>query len=175
MEAVIPAQVVESTWTEFASLGADQARRRAEATARAQPDLLAFVLALTEELSPSAQELAIYVYHVIWEVFRRSTPRKIRRVKAGAVERQWVQNSQELERLAGAHSRFFEKAARDKTASQPFVFRYMVEAIMEAGEDPDDPIELTKEEEGTLFLVLKTVIDLLHEQRARMGGRAQRA
>ena len=53
---------------------------------------------------------------------------------------------------------------------EPEVMRYVVEAVMEAGDDPDDPVELTEEEEGMLFLVLKTVVDLLH----KAGGRGRR-
>ena len=41
------------------------------------------------------------------------------------------------------------------------MFRYMVEAIVEAPDDADDPVEMTAHESGTLFLVLKTAIDVL--------------
>jgi len=49
------------------------------------------------------------------------------------------------------------------TASrQPHVMRYVVESLMETEGGPY-PVELTEEEIGTLFLVLKTVIDVLDD------------
>ncbi len=47
----------------------------------------------------------------------------------------------------------------------------MAEAIMEAPDDPDDPVEMTEDESGTLFFVLKTVIEVLHDAREQVEGR----
>jgi len=45
--------------------------------------------------------------------------------------------------------------------------KYVVETLMEAPED-EDPVALTEEDMGYLFLLLKTVVDLL-DQRMRSG------
>jgi hypothetical protein len=47
----------------------------------------------------------------------------------------------------------------------------VAEAIMEAPDDPDDPVEMTEAESGTLFFVLKTVIEVLHDARPQVEGR----
>jgi len=65
-------------------------------------------------------------------------------------------------------TRFLEKAALAQITKQPAVFAYMVEAIFEADQDEEDPVEMTEEQSGTLFWVLKTVIDVLHETRQSM-------
>jgi hypothetical protein len=39
----------------------------------------------------------------------------------------------------------------------------MVSAIFEADDSSEEPIVLTEEESGTLYLVLKTAIDVLHD------------
>ena len=46
-------------------------------------------------------------------------------------------------------------------SSQPYVIRYVVETLFEAGEG-DDPLLPGEEDLGYLFLVLKTVIDVLN-------------
>ena len=66
------------------------------------------------------------------------------------------------------HDRFFERVAKVEVASQPHVMKYVVDVLMEFGEAPDE-IVLTEEETGTLFLVLKTTVDVLDE--APRGGR----
>ncbi len=80
---------------------------------------------------------------------------------AGAIERQGSKNLDELERLQGAHERFLERAALQQVSGEPEVMRHVIEAVMEVGDDPEaDPLELTEEDQGMLFLVLKTVVDL---------------
>lgn len=59
-----------------------------------------------------------------------------------------------------------------QTSSEPAVFKYMVESIMEAPDDTEDPVAMTPHESGSLYLVLQTAIDLLHE--AREGATSRR-
>ncbi len=67
-----------------------------------------------------------------------------------------------MERLKGTHERFFERIARVQVSKQPYVMKYVVETLIEAPEE-EDPVELTEEDVGYLFLLLKTVVDLLDE------------
>jgi len=164
---MIDAVTVEETWRRFGAFTEAQARREGQRVGREQPDLLAFVLALTQEFSPAAQELGVYLFHVVLAIFRAAGGRRVPRVKAGAIERQWSKNSEELERLEGAHERFLERVALQQVSAEPEVMRYVVEAVMEAGDDPDDPAELTEEDQAMLFLVLKTVVDLLRQPNGR--------
>jgi len=161
---MIDAATVEATWRRVGAFTEPQARREAERVGREQPDLLAFVVASTRELSPAAHELGVYLFHVVFAIFRTASDRREPRVKAGAIERQWTRNSEALERLEGAHERFLQRAALQQVSGEPEVMRYVVEAVLEAGDDPDDPVELTEEDQGMLFLVLKTVVDLLQRQ-----------
>ena len=161
---MIDAATVEATWRKVSALTEAQAWGEAERAGREQPELVAFVLAFTGELSPAAQQLGIYVFHVVLAIFRAAAGRSVPHVKSDAIERQWTENTEELERLEGAHEVLLEKAALRQASDEPEVLRYVVEAVMEAGDDPDDPVELTDEEEGMLYLVLKTVVDLLHQE-----------
>jgi hypothetical protein len=65
--------------------------------------------------------------------------------------------------FGGRHERFLERAAFQQVSGEPEVMRYVVEAVIEAGDDPEDPVELTEEDQGMLFLVLKTVVDVLQQ------------
>jgi hypothetical protein len=165
---MIDAATVEAAWRRIGAFSEAQARREAERAGREQPDLLAFVVAFTGDLSPAAQELGIYVFHVVLAIFRAAAGRSVPRVKAGAIERQWTGSTQALERLEGAHEHFLQRAALEQVSAEPEVVRYVAEAVMEAGHDPDEPMELTEEDQGTLYLVLKTVVDLLHQATDRV-------
>lgn len=163
----IPEEIVSSTWQAVAAISEKQAHREIEKAGREQSELLAFVLGSVSDCRPQAQELAVYLYFVIYQIFKNATKRRLRPIMESQIERGISGNEERLARLEGAHPRFQERAALLEMSPQPFVVQYLVDAIIEAPED-EDPLELTEEESGTLFLVLKTVIDLLHEERERV-------
>ncbi len=117
---------------------------------------------LTEEHSPPAHGLAIFLYVVILRAFAKAASRDIRPIKAAAIRKRLEANEALLARLDGAHPRFLERTAMSEISKQPFVMAYLVQALVE-GPNGEEPVELSEEESGTLFLVLKTVIDVLHE------------
>ena len=56
----------------------------------------------------------------------------------------------------------FEELAALETANQPHLYAYITEALLddEEGSD-DDNVDLTDEEFGEIFMMLKTVIDVV--------------
>lgn len=67
-----------------------------------------------------------------------------------------------MERLEGAHDKFLDRTASVQTSKQPYVVEYVADALMEKDEG-GDAVALTGEQKGFLFLLLKTVIDVLDE------------
>ncbi|MBN2122877.1 MAG: hypothetical protein JW821_01170 [Deltaproteobacteria bacterium] len=169
----IPEDLVTDTWQAASALPPEQAHREMEKAGREQPELLAFVLGSVMDCGQEAQELAVYLYFVIHKIFKNAAKNRLRPITAAKIKRRLTQNEDHLSRIEGAHPRFVERAAALETRPQPFVVKYLVEAIVEAPEC-GDPVDLTDEESGTLFLVLKTVIDLLDEERERAGKKGKR-
>ena len=50
-----------------------------------------------------------------------------------------------------------------QTSRQPYVVTHVVDALMEEDEG-EDTVALTEEQKGLLFLLLKTVIDVLDQK-----------
>ena len=48
-------------------------------------------------------------------------------------------------------------------SSQPYIIKYVVDTLFEAPEE-EDPVLLSEADVGFLFLLLKTVIDLLNKK-----------
>jgi hypothetical protein len=163
----IPQEIVDATWQEVARFSPGQAGREMERAGQHQPDLLAFALEFTQDCRPPAHELAVYLYFVILRIFQKATSHPMRPIEPDKIQRRLEQNEELLARLEGAHPRFLERAALYEMSQQPAVVKYLVEAIMEA-QQGDDPVALDDEESGTLFLVLKTVVDLLDEARSQV-------
>jgi hypothetical protein len=170
--AEVPAEVMEATWVEVASFSEGRGRSETKRAQREQPHLFEFVLGATEHLPPAVHALGFYLFLVIWQAFKRASTGRIPRVTVGAIQSRQAENEKALARLEGADERFLERAAVIQTSGEPAVFRYMVEALMEAPDDPDDPVEMSPADSGTLFLVLQVAIDVLHD--AREQGESRR-
>jgi hypothetical protein len=159
--SAIPEALVEETWKEVGSLSTDEAQRSMSQIAKSQPDLLAFVMGTTGDLQSDAQQVAVYLFVVIHRMFEKAAG-GIKRAEPQAIDAAYDRNEAFLGKFEGAHSRFLKRAAESMISSQPFVMKYLVEALMEPPEG-DDPVILSDEETGVLFLVLKTVVDIFDE------------
>ena len=153
--------LVEETWQEVAGFSPRRAEREMNRTAKKQRELIGFIAAYTEDLNREAAELAFYMFFTIYRMFQKSSG-GMQRITGDQIEHCLDQNEGMLERLEGAHEKFVERVAKVEASRQPFVMRYLVETLIEAP-DGEDPVHLSEEEIGALFLVLKTVIDALDQ------------
>jgi hypothetical protein len=64
-----------------------------------------------------------------------------------------------VESLEGANEKFIDRIANVQVSQQPYVMKYVLEALMEDAED--DGIDLTEEDIGLLFMLFKTEIEVL--------------
>ena len=155
----ISEKFVEKTWQDVAGYSPDRASKEMQKMGKNQPDLLAFLMALTEDLDPDVRELAIYIAFVVYRIFEGSQ-NKIKKITSKGIMDCYEYNEDLMGRLEGAHEKFIDRIARIQISKQPYVMKYVVDALIEESEEGDD-VELTDEDKGFLFLLLKTVVDLL--------------
>jgi len=122
--------------------------------AEAQPELFAFVVEFTEDLSEETMSLALMMLVTIVRAFELGSPQPVRQIDRRAMTRAYRKNESMIEEIAAAPEAGLLKAA-PKAFRQPHLMRFVVEAVME------DEDQFTEEESGTLFLALKSVIDAL--------------
>jgi hypothetical protein len=163
MSQITP-QVLETVWEEVNGLSPEGGRKEIDRVAQSQPHLLPFVLAMLHDCRPQAQELGVYLCYLVLRVFEHGSRTRLPRVRGAALERQLERNEEAMSRLEGGPPRGLEAAAAAELSRQPEVVKLVVEALMEPPEETDG-VALTDEEKGAMFLVLKTVIDVLDETR----------
>jgi len=154
----ISEEIVERTWREVAFFSPDKAEREMEKIGRGQPELLAFIVGETEEMDRDVRELGVYMFFVIFRMFQ-SALGGIGRISFEEIIECYEHNKTLMERLVGAHEKFLDRVVRLQVSRQPHVLRYVVEALME--EEKGESIVLTEEEKGFLYILLKTVVDVL--------------
>ena len=155
---IVPEQVVEAAWLEIGGLSEDQARLHMQRLSRRQPALLAFVTTFSEDLGKDGAELGIYMFVAIVHMFEMHFGKRLQNVGPSRIESMHEENVKMLDRLTGAHERWLEQAAVAQSERQPWVWKYVVESLFE----PDDPeLNLSEEDQGSLAIIMRTVIDAL--------------
>lgn len=153
-------ELVEETWQEVSGLTTDQIVKAMGRVSKSQPRLLDFMMEFVQDLDNEVKELAIYMFFVIVRIFQKSTPKTIKKISTQKIIKCYEKNEDLIQSLEGVHEKFFDRIARVQLSSQPWVMKYVVETLFEAPEEAD-PVELTEEDTGFLFLLFKTVVDLL--------------
>ena len=156
----ISQELVDETWQEFAGFSPVRARKETIKVNKNQPNLLAFMMEFTQDLDQEVQELAIYMFYVVCRMFKKSSKKGLKRISPEEIINCYEKTERFIESLEGTHERFFERIAEVQLSGQPYVMKYVVETLMEAP-DEEDPVALTEEDSGYLFLLFKTAVDLL--------------
>ena len=155
---IIPEAVVEDAWREIGGLSDEQALGHMNRVSRTQPALLTFVMTFSEDLSSSAAELATYMFLVVVHMFDVQFGKRLQNVGPKRIEAIHEHSLATAERLKNADERLLEQAANLENEKQPWVWRYVTQCLLE----PDPDLELSEEDQGSLTLIMKTVIDSLH-------------
>ena len=158
----IPEEIVDETLREMSGLGRRRSLRLTRQTERAQPYLHGFVARFSQELRPEAAELLVDMFTVIVRMFQKNAGREIRRVRARRIRSRLDELEEFFGRLQGVHEKFLEPIARQQSSAQPHVMRFIVETLFAVPEGGDSTF-LTEDEMGQIFVVLKTVVDLLDD------------
>jgi hypothetical protein len=152
---------VEKTWQQVAKFTPDRANKEMIAMGKNQPDLLAFLMAYTDDLQQDVKELAIYIAFVVYKMFLDSSG-KIPSISSKKIMAMYDKNTSLIESMEGTHDKFIDRIASVQISKQPYVMKYVLEALMEEAEE--DGIDLTEEDIGSLFILFKTEIEVLDKR-----------
>jgi hypothetical protein len=158
----IPEAIVEKTWREVAGFSPNRAKKEMMKISNNQPELLAFVTESSQETGQEVRELAIYMFLVVYRMFQEAH-RKIKKISSEEIIECYEHNESLMERLEGADEKFLDRIASVQTSRQPYVVKYVADVLMEDDEG-EDALALTEKRKGFLFLLLKTVIDVLDQK-----------
>jgi hypothetical protein len=95
-------------------------------------------------------------------MFQKSIQKPIKQVSLETIVEYYETNETQIENLESTHERFIERIASVQILDQPYVMKYILEALFEDSQENED-IELTEEDTGYLYLLLKTVVDVLNK------------
>lgn len=168
----ISESVIDAAWDEATSLSNARVPIEMERLTREQPDLITFVLSVTDGMGPRISEFAGFATFVTWKIFRNETAGRLKRITPSAIQRKIEENEEALSGLDDPGEEIDEAMIR-KITPQPMVFAAMLAALAAAEGDEEQPLTLGEDDKGELILILKTVIDTLDDARNAALGRAR--
>jgi len=154
-------EFVEKTWQEVSGFTPARVDKEMLNMGKNQPDLLAFLMAYTDDLQQEVKELAIYIAFVVYKMFLDSSG-KIPRISSGEIMARYNENERFLGSLQEAHEQLIEKIVDVEVFKQPYVTRYVLEALTEDAEEDD--IRIAEEDIGFLLILFKTEIEVLDKK-----------
>jgi hypothetical protein len=152
----ISEELVEKISKKISSIKPLEVNEEIQKVGQLQPDLVAFVMDSTEGLNPEAQELAIYLFFVVYRIFQASGA-KIRKVSYAEIDTIFEKNETLFENEESPDP-LSDPLKIFPVLIQPYLIRYLSEALPEE-EGPTTAVN--EEEKGAIFLILKTVIEVL--------------
>jgi len=159
---IIPEDLVTEIWQEVSEFTTERAHSEVTRVSKIQPNLLAFMLEFTQDLEPDVAELALYWFFNVYRMFQKSMRKPLKQVTHEIIVECYESNETLIESLERTHERFVERIASVQLLNQPYVMKYVVETLFEDRQEKED-VELTEEDTGYLFLLLKTVVDALNK------------
>ncbi len=160
---IISEEIVEQTSDEVGGFAESLGRKEMRALGERQPELLSFMMQFTQDLDQETKELALYMFFVVSRIFEKASVKKMKKISARKIIKCFETNEALLERLEGIHEKFLDRIATTQILPvQPHVLKYVVDTLYE-GPKEGDPVELSEDDTGLLFLLFKTVIDVLDQ------------
>ena len=159
---IIPEDLVIETWQEVSEFTAERARAEMTRVSKIQPNLVSFMVEFTQDLEPEVTELALFWFFNVYRMFQKGVRKPLIQVDHEIIVDCYESNETLIESLERAHERFVERIASVQLLNQPYVMKYVVEALFEDRQEKED-LELTEDDTGYLFLLLKTVVDALNK------------
>jgi len=153
----ISEELVEKTCLEIGGLtNLSEIKKLGAEFSKQQPSLVEFVMEFTKDLRPCAMELGFYVALVVWQCFERTFTKRLKKIPSQEIIDTYEAFGNELGSFVGAHDKFVQRKGETLAEyAQPAILLYVLETLFEEEGD----VELTEEEQGELFTILKVASD----------------
>jgi hypothetical protein len=130
---------------------------------RAQPAICDFVVELTHDSGLKVQELSLFLAYMVFKAIETTTANPVSTVTPEVIEAGYRSTESWMERLSAAEGTELQATitADLQTEAEPHLLQYV---MSELNEPMEDGSELTDEEKGEVFFVVKTVIESFKNQ-----------
>jgi SEC-C motif-containing protein len=155
----IPPAIIDEVVNTIYSLPDNDLVDRLDALAQSQPNLCAFITPLSSSLPPAASfQAALSAFAIIW-MFQQFQQRPLPKVGVAAIKRCLDRNAKSFFDLDDVYNHTTMAGKH-----QPALHKFIADTIFDFNEGDLDGFALF-----TLFMILKTTIDVLHDTTSKLA------
>jgi hypothetical protein len=131
---------------------------------RAQPAVCEFIVELTHESGQKIQELTLFLSYMIFKAMEIERTGPVDVIKPEDIEAAYRETESWMTQVSQTEGDELQSAIATSLQrdTEPHLLQYIVS---ELNEPMEDGAELTDEEKGEVFFLLKTIISSLNDQR----------
>jgi hypothetical protein len=161
---MITSESVEKACSEVGEYSDDHMVSEFDRFFRAQPAVCEFIVELTHESGHKIQELTLFLSYMIFKALEIERTGAVNVVKSEDIEAAYRDTESWMTQVSQAEGEELQSAiaASLQRNTEPHLLQYIVS---ELNEPLEDGAELTDEEKGEVFFLLKTIISSLNDQR----------
>lgn len=164
---MVTEQSVEKACTEIGVYTDDRMVVEFDRFFQVQPAICEFIIELTQGSGQKIQELSLFLSYVVFKAIGIEQAGNVDTVERGDIETAYSSTESWMNQLGKAESAQLQStiAASLNQDTEPFLLQYV---ISELNEPLEDGADLSDEEKGEVFFVLKTIIACVGQPKRRI-------
>ena len=161
---MISSESVVRTCTEVGQFTDEQMAKEFDRFFRAQPAICEFIVDVTHESGQKIQELSLFLSYMVFKTVQASEAGFDRIVPPEDIEAAYRETESWMTHVSQAETSELQDAVAGSLHrdAEPHLLQYIISELNEPMEDDE---ELSDEEKGEVFFILKTVISAISKRR----------
>ena len=157
---IIPYEFIDSIQKQLDEMNPEDSQSEMKKVYLEQPIISEYIVAINEDLDDELNKYALYLFSIIYLAIKNFYPKKLQIVTDEIIIKSHENNIDLLRKLENSHEVFINRIAETNLKKQPGIYKFISQSIFE---ELQEISEITEDEEGWIFLILKSAIDALNE------------
>ena len=158
---IIPYEFIESIQKQVDELTPEDSQNKMKEVYLDQPNLSEYIVTINQDLNDELNKYTLYLFSIIYLAIKSFYQNKIELISDEIIIKSYEKNIELLESLELSHEVFINRIAETNLKNQPGIYKFITESIFEELREISD---ISEDEEGWIFLALKSTIDALNEK-----------
>ena len=158
---IIPYEFIESLQQEIDEMVPMDSQNKMKEVYLDQPNLSQYIVDFNDDLDDELNKYTLYLFSIIYLAIKKFYRKTLPVISDKDIIKAHEHNVDLMDKLETSHEVFITRMAETNLNKQPGIYRFITESIFE---ELGEIFDVTEEEEGWIFLVLKSTIDILNDK-----------
>ena len=157
---IIPYEFIESIQIQMDEMAPEDSQNEMKKVYLEQPNISEYIVTINQDLDDELNKYTLYLFSVIYLAIKNFYKKTLQIISDENIIKSHENNIDLLESLEKSHEVFINRIAETIFRKQPGIYEFVSKSIFK---ELREVSEITEDEEGWIFLVIKSTIDALDE------------